>query len=91
MPPRRRVETGIAYDDVRRELGWVSEYEERDVAHEYHYRWDEWLGMPVRERAATIAHSRISSLVEHHATESAREQAERDSKRKRSNRRAGDD
>lgn len=81
VPPRRRVDTGIAYDDVRREFGWISEYEERSVAHEYHYRWDEWSALPVKERAAIVAHSRIHSLVEVHANESVREQQRRDAER----------
>jgi hypothetical protein len=83
VPPRRQVDTGIAYDDARRDFGWVSEYEERDVAQAYGYRWDEWLSQTVKERAAVVAHSRIHALVEVHANDAAQEQQRREGEAKK--------
>jgi hypothetical protein len=91
IAPRRRVDTGIAYDDVRRELGWISEYEERDVAQAYNYRWDEWLATPVIEREAAVAHSRIHSLIQLHANEAVAEQQKRDTERERRKRQSRED
>lgn len=78
LPPKRRVETGIAYDDIRIELGLISEFEERDVAHAYGYRWDEWNSQSVRERAAHVAHSRIASLIRINVDDAAEEHARRE-------------
>lgn len=86
QPPKRRVNTGIAYDDLRREYGWISEYEERDVALAYSYRWDHWLELPVPEREAHVAHHRIHQLVSIHSEEAVNEYARRQAERERNQR-----
>lgn len=61
------VNTGITYDDVRVQIGMVSEYEEREAAMYSGYTWSRWVRLDSRERAASVAHRRLSQLIGMHS------------------------
>lgn len=73
--------TGIEYADPRMELGLVAEFEEREAAKAAFVAWDSYTAMAPSERAAIVAHYRVSRLVEMHANDAAQDDIERRSKR----------
>jgi hypothetical protein len=79
---RRRLETGIHYDDVWVELGWVSEFEERDSALKSGYVWEEWIKLSTMDRARHVAFHRVRTLVNAHAEEAANEERVRQQRRR---------
>lgn len=76
--PVKSVRTGIDYSDARTDLGLVAEFEEREAATFAGISWPDWLQMDMRDRAATVAHYRIHSLVELHAHDAVMQQAKRE-------------
>lgn len=63
------------------EFGLVAEYEEREAAKAAFVPWNVYIEMPPSERAALVAHYRVSRLVEMHANDAAQDDAERRMKR----------
>lgn len=88
-PLKRSVSTGIDYDDVRMLLGMVPEFEERDACIASGYRWQDWLALDSRDRAASVAHYRMRQVLEAHqqdAVQKARENEERRHRARRGSR-----
>lgn len=76
------VSTGITYDDVRVQIGMVSEYEERECAVFSGYKWKQWTRLDSRERAAVVAHRRLTQLIGLHSQDAV--DRELDMRQKRS-------
>lgn len=83
MPLQRSVRTGIAYADVRMDLGMVAEYEEREAAVYSSVPWLDWLEMPTIERAACVAHLRLSRMVSMHSQDAVMRDGELRERRRR--------
>lgn len=49
--------------------GTVSDYEERRVAAECSYQWQQWLDLSSWERAACVAHSRVKRMIDQAAND----------------------
>lgn len=85
------VATGIEVDDVRQQLGLVSEFEERDCAVQAGYTWKEWEATDVLDRAATVAFQRIKRLMALHADDAlATDQELRTRRQEREKRRSAE-
>lgn len=82
MPVRNRLNTGIAFEDMRMELGLVPEYEEREAAAYTSCPWHEWQRLPTEERAAGIAHFRLHLLLGIHTQDAAERDRERKARKK---------
>lgn len=76
-PLGRTVSTGIAFSDPRMDLGLVPEYEEREAAALEGIPWQEWLTMPMQERAAGVAHYRLHHLIAMHSQDAVQAAQER--------------
>jgi hypothetical protein len=83
VPLRRTVATGIVYDDPRIALGMVAEFEEREAAVHTGIGWVDWLGLPLRERAAGVAHYRLQYLIQMHGHDAVTRDSEMQERRAR--------
>lgn len=81
IPLRNAVRTGIAYEDVRLDLGMIAEFEEREAATFVGIPWTTWMEVEPRERAAMVAHYRMHHQVSLHSTDAVRKKQEQDRKR----------
>lgn len=81
VPLRHTVRTGIAPNDVRLDLGMISEYEEREAAVFSGTPWREWAETDPRDRAATVAHMRYHHLISAHVSDAVRRDSEVKAKR----------
>lgn len=77
------VYTGIAYDDLRSQIGMVSEYEEREAAIFGGYTWDRWMAQDSRDRAAVVAHLRMSTMIRQHSQDAIDREIELREKRRK--------
>jgi hypothetical protein len=62
----QRVNIGITYDSI---LNLVPEIEERDAALFGLYNWTAWSRLSVEQKAAGIAHYRLTNLMKAHIQE----------------------
>lgn len=69
IPLRNAVRTGIAYDDVRVDLGLIAEFEERQAAQFANTPWMQWVEISPLERAAIVAHYRMHYQVSLHSSD----------------------
>lgn len=76
VPLRHNVSTGIEANDVRLDLGMISEYEEREASVFNMTPWHLWLDTDTRERAASVAHMRYHRLINAHSSEAVRADSE---------------
>lgn len=58
------------------DLGMVAEYEEREAAIHSGIPWLEWLEMDTLERAACVAHMRLSAMVTMHSQDAVMRDSE---------------
>lgn len=72
------VETGISYG---LDLGYVSEFEEREAAVYCNYSPVEFYGLPLEERARCVAQWRLRRLVDNHIEDAVIQAAQRKSRR----------
>lgn len=85
------VSTGIEVDDARQQLGLISEFEERDCAAQSGYTWREWEDTDLRDRAATVAFTRIKRLMALHVDDAVTTDQELRARRQERARRQKDD
>lgn len=83
IPLRDIVRTGISPNEVRLDLGMVSEFEERQAAVFTGTPWTEWMATDPRERAASVAHMRYHHLISVHTSDAVNRDTERKRKRKK--------
>lgn len=80
---RHTVKTGISANEVRLDLGMISEFEERQAAVFTGTPWTEWMAVDPRERAASVAHMRYHHLIGVHTNDAVNRDSERRRKRKK--------
>ena len=66
------VRTGIEYEALV--PGLVAEIEEREAARFNGYTWRDWLELERHERAAGIAHSRLTHLIALHQQDAVQQE-----------------
>lgn len=81
-PLRHSVRTGISFDDPRTSVGLIAEYEEREAATHAGYTWHEWDSLDPSDRAAAVAHLRLSRQISLHSNDAVMRDSEAKSKRK---------